>query len=163
MLDADYDATLSHSRDLLQPATSDTFTTKENALEGRVSRQLSPKIIVRFDGLVRTKQQFYGNEIRSTRNDNDELKTKAQPALVYTPNGKWSVTVSYAKSVTRQVQLNPTRASNTRQNSDFSADFTIRYQLSTRTVITQNYEIKTLYTTYDFNPNQNRCSRPSPS
>ncbi len=154
-LASDYDATLSHNRNLLQPATSDTFTTRTNDLEGRASRRLSPRITVRFDGLVRAKQQFYANAARSTRNDNDELKTKIQPALVYTPNQKWSVTVSYAKSQTRQVQLNPTRANNTREDSDFSADFNISYQMTGRTLITQSYAIKALYTTYDFSGSKN--------
>ncbi len=150
------EGSLSGDNSRLEPATSDTTVTYTHTFEGKLSRSLSPKISMRFDWLVRSTQVFFKTFDPKDRLDRDELKTKFQPALTYTPNQKWSVTASYIRTGSRQIQLNAARAAQTRDDVDYSVDMAIRYQLSTRTSLTQNYSIKARYTTLDFNPSGNQ-------
>ena len=156
MLGTSIEGSLANENSRLEPATSDTTVTYTHTFEGKLSRSLSSKISVRFDWLVRSTQVFFETFDPKDRLDRDELKTKFQPALTYTPNKRWSVTASYIRTGSRQIQLNPARASQTRDDVDYSVDMAIRCQVSTRTSFTQNYSIKARYTTLDFNPSGNQ-------
>jgi hypothetical protein len=155
MFGASVEANLSSDNNRLEPATSDTTVTYTHSFDGKLSRTLSPKISMRFDWLVRSTQVFYQNFNPTDRLDRDERKTKLQPALTYTPNDRWTVTASYIRTGFRQIQLSPQRASQTRDDVEYSVDMAIRYQMSTRTSIRQNYSIKARYSTLDFNPKGN--------
>ena len=156
LLGADIESKLSNSTDRLEPAISDTTNTEVAAFEGKLNRRLSGKFAVRFDWLVRANQIFFLTADPVDRLDRDELRTKVQPTLTYTPGRKWMVTTSYIRTTTRRIELNPTRATQTRQDEDFSVNFGITYHLSQATSISQNYSIQALYTTFDFTPKANR-------
>jgi hypothetical protein len=144
------EGTLSNQRDKLNPATSANTDTRNNVFEGKLSRPLSKKLSARFNWLVRATQLFYTDPNPDRILDRDELRTKLQPSLTYTPSEKWQVTASYIRSTSRRVELNPTRALQTQENEDFSVDFDINYRLSKRTSIGQTYSIQAAYSTFDF-------------
>jgi hypothetical protein len=156
VLGADVEGTLSNRKDNLEPATSATTDTRNNLFEGKLTRDLSSKISLRFNWLVRAIQIFFDDPDPTRVLDRDEQRTKLQPALTYSPSQKWEVTASYIRSTSRRVELNPERASQTKDDEDFSVDIEIGYDLSPRTRISQNYSIKAIYTTFDFAPASNR-------
>ena len=150
------ESNLKSTEDSLEPATSADFETHSNIFDGKLSRSISRKISLKFNWLVRATQYFYSDPVPTNILDRDELRTKLQPGLTYTPSEKWTVTASYIRSTSRRVELNESRAAQTKDDEDFSVDFYIIYNLSDKTNLSQSYSIKALFTTFDFNPRSNR-------
>jgi hypothetical protein len=155
-LGANIDGTLSSAKNLLEPATSADTETHTNIFEGKLFRPLSKKFSFRFNWFGRVSQVFFSDPDPSRLLDRDELKTKLQPTLMYSPGNKWSISASYIRSTSRVVQLNPDRANQTKEDQDFTVDISIGYQFSAETRLSQVYSIKALYTTFDYTPTSNR-------
>lgn len=147
---------LNRTRDVRDPATSAKITTETSVWDGMLKRALSPKIGMQFNWLLRTSQLFFTDSNPDNVLDRDERRTKFQPMLTYTPGNKWSVTASYARSTSRQVQLNARRANQTQDEEDYTVDMTINYALSEAATLSQSYSIKALYTTFDYAAGSNR-------
>jgi hypothetical protein len=156
ILDTDVEGSLTTRNDTLKPATSADTETRNNVFDGKVSRTLSEKLKARVNWLVRATQLFYSDPDPDRVLDRDEVRTKFQPALTYTPSDKWEVTASFVRSTSRRIELNPTRARQTQEDEDYSVDFEILYRLSRRTQISQNYSIQAVYTTFDYNRGSDR-------
>lgn len=152
----DIQSKLSHTKDRLEPAISDTTDTESNTFDGKVSKRLSGKFAAQFDWLVRAHQTFFLTFDPDDRLDKDELRTKLQPSLTYTPNRRWTANLSYVRTITRRVELNPARASQTKEDEDYTVNIGITYALSANTNLSQSYSIKALYTTFDYNADANR-------
>jgi hypothetical protein len=150
------DAKLSSRRDRIEPAVSDTTESESTSLEGKLNRRLNAKLTAKFDWLVRADQLFYQNFDIKERSDRDELKTKLQPALTYSPTPSWTITTTYIRSVSRRVEVNPKRATQTRREEDYTVDFNISHRFSAATTMTQAYSIKALTTLYDYVPGADR-------
>jgi hypothetical protein len=151
-LKTDVDVTLSHDLDQMDRATSAGTDTYNNTFEGKFSRRLYSKMTAQLNWYVRANQLFFDDSSL----DRDELRTKLQPIVTYTPNKKWTVKVGYVGSNTRRVELNPAQALQTRKEEDYTVDMSINYNLSQTTSLTQTYSIKSLYTTFDYNPTGDR-------
>ncbi len=152
---ADIQSKLNHGKDTLEPAIGDTTDTETASFDGKISKKLSQKFAVQFDWLVRAQQIFYQNfEVRD-RLDKDELRTKIQPTLTYTPGNRWTANLTYIRTVTRRIELNPDRAAQTREDEDYTVNIGFTYTLSQKTHLSQSYSIKALYTTFDFNESSN--------
>ncbi len=156
VLGAAIDTKLSSRKDRIEPAVSDTTESESTSLEGKLNRRLGAKLTAKFDWLVRADQLFYQNFDFTKRSDRDELKTKLQPALTYTPTPTWTVTTTYIRSVSRRVEVNPKRATQTRREEDYTVDFNINHRFSAATQMTQTYSIKALTTLYDYVPGADR-------
>jgi hypothetical protein len=150
------DARISSRRDRIEPAVSDTTESESTSLEGKLNRRLGAKLIAKFDWLVRADQLFYQNVDPTERSDRDELKTKLQPAVTYSPTPTWTITTTYIRSVSRRVEVNPKRATQTRREEDYTVDFNISHRFSAATAMTQTYSIKALTTLYDYVPDADR-------
>jgi len=169
ILQADVEGTLSGSTDNLRPQTSPTTRTVTSNFDGRAVRPMSPKITLQLDWLLRANQLFFSNldpknqytpeEEMARMLDRDEFRTKLQPTLIYRPGRKWITTTTLIRSTVQQVQLNPARASQTRNDEDYTAEISLTYNLSDRTNISQIYSIKALYTSYRYNPKSDRLLR----
>ncbi len=150
------DSKLSARKDRLEPAVSDTTESEMSSLEGRLNRRLNGKLIAKLDWLVRADRLYYQTFEPADRFDRDELKTKLQPSLTYTPTLTWTVTTTYIRSVSRRVEVNPSRANQTRREEDYTIDFNIGHQFSAATKMTQTYSIKALTTLFDYVPGSDR-------
>jgi hypothetical protein len=133
-------------------ATSAGTDTRNNTFEGKLSRRIYSKMNAQFNWYVRANQLFFDD----TSLDRDELRTKLQPIVTYKPGKKWTVRVGYVGSTTRRVEVNPAQALQTRREEDYTVDMSINYDISQSTNLTQTYSIKSLYTTFDYNPNGDR-------
>lgn len=150
------DAKLSSRKDRIEPAVSDTTESEGSSLEGKLTRRLNAKLTAKFDWLVRADRLYYQNVDVTERSDRDEFKTKLQPAVTYTPTPTWTVTTTYIRSASRRVELNPSRATQTRREEDYTVDFNISHRFSAATQMTQSYSIKALATLYDYVPGADR-------
>ena len=150
------DAKLSSQRSRLEPAYGDTTETESSSLEGKLNRRLNAKLTAKFDWLVRADRLYYQSSDPAVRFDYDGLKTKLQPAVTYMPTPTWTVTMTYIRSVSRRVEVNPVRAAQTRREEDYTVDFNISHRFSAATQMTQTYSIKALTTIYDYVPAADR-------
>ena len=156
-LKTDVEATLTHALDQMNRSTSagtasagtDTYN---NTFEGKLSRRLYSKMTAQFNWYVRANKLYFDDASL----DRDELRTKLQPIVTYTPSKKWTVRVGYVGSTTRRVEANPVQALQTRREEDYTVDMSINYDVSQTTNLTQTYSIKSLYTTFDYNPRGDR-------
>ena len=148
----DLDMSLGHDLDQLDRATSAGTDTRNNTFEGKLSRRIYSKMTAQLNWYVRANQLFFDD----TSLDRDELRTKLQPIVTYKPGKKWTVRVGYVGSTTRRVEVNPAQANQTRREEDYTVDLSINYDLSQFTSLTQTYSIKSLYTTFDYNPRGDR-------
>jgi len=148
----DLDLTLSHALDQMNRANSAGTDTYNNTFEGKLSRRIYSKMSAQFNWYVRANQLFFSDSTL----DRDELRTKLQPIVTYTPNRKWTVKVGYVGSTTRRVEVNPAQAVQTRREEDYTVDLSNNYDISQSTNLTQTYSIKSLYTTFDYNPHGDR-------
>jgi hypothetical protein len=151
-LQTDLDLTLGHDLDQMDRFTSVGTDTRNNTFEGKLSRRIYSKMNAQFNWYVRANQLFFDD----TSLDRDELRTKLQPIITYNPGKKWTVRVGYVGSTTRRVEVNPAQALQTRREEDYTVDMSINYDISQSTNLTQTYSIKSLYTTFDYNPNGDR-------
>ena len=151
-LQTDLDATLAHNLDQMNRATSAGTDTYNNTFEGKLSRRIYSKMTAQLNWYVRANQLFFDD----TSLDRDELRTKLQPIVTYKPGKKWTVRAGYIGSTTRRVEINPAQARQTRREEDYTVDLSINYDISQFTNLNQTYSIKSLYTTFDYNPNGDR-------
>jgi len=151
-LQTDVDVSLTHDLDQMKRETSEGTDTYNNTFEAKLSRRIYSKMTASLNLYARANQLFFDDESL----DRDELRTKFQPIVTYTPNTKWTVKVGYVGSNTRRVELNPIQALQTRQEEDYTVDLSINYNLSQTTSLNQTYSIKSLYTTFDYNPGGDR-------
>jgi hypothetical protein len=159
ILQTDIEGTLSGSTDNTQPATSPGTKNVTNIFEGKAFRPMNRKVSLQLDWLLRTTQLFFSDPDPLRLIDRDEIRTKIQPTLRYQPGKKWQITAAFIRSTSEQVQLNPTRAAQTRTDEDFTVDTSISFYMSDRTTISQIYSIKALYTTFRYNPSSDRLLR----
>jgi hypothetical protein len=104
---------------------------------------------------VRLRQQFFDGD-PSVIQDKDEQKVKIDTGLAYKPrNTRWSAILSYVRENTREVEANRIRSGETNTQENHAVTIGIRYKLSTRTQLNQNYYIQASYTSYDFQPRKN--------
>jgi hypothetical protein len=157
-LKTDLDLTLTHALDQMNRANTpgtapnpgtDTYN---NTFEGKLSRRIYSKMTAQFNWYVRANKLYFDDASL----DRDELRTKLQPIVTYTPGKKWTVRVGYVGSTTRRVEVNPVQALQTRREEDYTVDMSINYDISQSTNLTQTYSIKSLYTTFDYNPHGDR-------
>ena len=151
-LGTDVDITLSSNQDALNRATSAGTDTRNNIFEGKLSRKIAKKLQARFNWLARANQVFFDD----LSLDRDELRTKLQPSVSYSPNQKWRVNAAFIRSTSRRSEINPRQALQSRQEENFNVDVQISYKLSEVTDISQVYSISALYTTFDYNPSRDR-------
>jgi len=151
-LATDVDVTLGNGLDKMNRATSAGTDTYNNTFEGKVSRRIYSKLSAQFNWYVRANQLFFDDASL----DRDELRTKLQPIVTYTPSKKWTVKVGYVGSATRRVEVNPAQALQTRREEDYTVDMSINYEVNQSTHLNQIYSIKSLYTTFDYNPSGDR-------
>jgi len=151
-LATDFDLSLGNGLDKMNRATSAGTDTYNNTFEGKVSRRIYSKLSAQFNWYVRANQLFFDDASL----DRDELRTKLQPIVTYTPSKKWTVKVGYVGSATRRVEVNPAQALQTRREEDYTVDMSINYEVNQSTHLNQIYSIKSLYTTFDYNPSGDR-------
>jgi hypothetical protein len=154
----DVESKLSRQRKFINPQISLGHETIFKVWEGRFVRKLSQRLDGRVNYEVRLRQQFFEggpDEIQ----DADELKTKYDTGLNYTPPGKWSASVSYINENTNKIEANGLRASETNDEENHTVTIGIKYAMSARTSITQNYAIQAAYTTFMWDDSRNRLDR----
>lgn len=159
VMGAKFETSLSSRKDVLEPVTSSNTDTRNNVVDGKIERPLSKKISAKLNWLLRVSKYYFDDPDSTRELDRDERRTKIQPSLTYKPGRKWTVTASYVLSTYRRVEQNPKQATRTRDDEDFSVDFSIGYALSDRTNINQQYSIKALYSTFDFSSDSDRLTQ----
>lgn len=154
LLKTKIEAELSRKRDFTEPRQTIASERLLKVFEGRAQRALSPRFDARVNWEIRLRQQFFEGDPAEVQ-DKDEQKIKVDAGLAYKPPGRWSATLSYARDNTRQVEVNQIRAGETNTQENHTVTVGIKYDMSARTKVTQNYYIQASYTTFDFQPRKN--------
>jgi len=155
LLGIDVDSELSWLSTFIAPRTSLSNERINKGVQTKFHRRLSEKFDARWSVDSRLRQSFYygtPDEIQ----DSDELRTKIDTGLNYTPGGKWTATLAYVHENTDKLQINRVAASqtNTEENQTINIGFT--YNWSPKTLISQVYYIQATLTRFLYSPGNNR-------